>query len=187
MAAHRLRRRERHLAEARVPAHCWGQHDACTQVVGVMLDFRHDPSGRGSSCPPGSGRSCSERVACGWAVPVTETARPGVLGFAYKERTSVIMSPMGNTALTYAAIQRTFRNVVVRYLRERMRTAFGPTAEAELKKPFNPEEWTRVRAGAEEPRDFGTVATELVDEFDLVGVPQRTSGTAASVARLRPW
>ena len=27
-----------------------------------------------------------------------------------------------------------------------------------------------MRAGAEEPRDFGTVATELVDEFDLVGV-----------------
>ena len=80
------------------------------------------------------------------------------------------MSQVDNTVLTYAAIQRTFRNAVVRYLRERMRTAFGSTAEAELKKPFKSEDWTKVRAGSEEPRDFGTVATELVDEFDLVSV-----------------
>ena len=80
------------------------------------------------------------------------------------------MSEVDNTVLTYAAIQRTFRNAVVRYLRERMRTAFGSTAEAELKKPFKSDEWAKVRAGAEETGDFGTVTTELVDEFDLVSV-----------------
>ena len=51
-----------------------------------------------------------------------------------------------------------------------MRTAFGSTAEAELKKPFKSDEWAKVRAGAEETGDFGTVTTELVDEFDLVSV-----------------
>ena len=80
------------------------------------------------------------------------------------------MSTFDNTVLVYAAIQRTFRNAIVRFIRERLRAQFGATAEAELKKGFKPEDWEKVRAGAEEPRALGTVATGIVDDFDLLSV-----------------
>lgn len=80
------------------------------------------------------------------------------------------MSSFDNTVLTYAAIQRVFRNAIVRYVRDKLRGHFGETAEAELRKPFKPEEWEKVRSGAAEPRALGTVSTEVVDEFDLMSV-----------------
>lgn len=80
------------------------------------------------------------------------------------------MSTFDNTVLTYAAIQRTFRNVVVRYVREKLRGRFGEAAEVELRKPFKAEEWEKVKSGAMEPRALGTVATAVVDEFDLMSV-----------------
>jgi hypothetical protein len=58
------------------------------------------------------------------------------------------MSTFDNTVLTYAAIQRTFRNVVVRYVSEKLRGRFGEAAEVELRKPFKAEEWEKVKSGA---------------------------------------
>jgi hypothetical protein len=80
------------------------------------------------------------------------------------------MSSLDNTVLTYASIQRVFRNAIVRYVRDKLRGHFGETAEAELRKPFKPEEWEKVRSGAAEPRALGTVSTEVVDDFDLMSV-----------------
>jgi hypothetical protein len=59
------------------------------------------------------------------------------------------MSSLDNTVLTYASIQRVFRNAIVRYVRDKLRGHFGETAEAELRKPFKPEEWEKVRPSHE--------------------------------------
>src|SRR5688572_23520382 len=80
------------------------------------------------------------------------------------------MSTFDNTVLAYSSIQRTFRNAIVRFIRDRLQAQFGATAEAELRKTFKPEDWEKVRSGAEEPRALGTVATGIIDDFDLLSV-----------------
>lgn len=80
------------------------------------------------------------------------------------------MNSTDNTVRTYIAIQRVFRNAVVKYLRERLRAAFGSNAEAELRKPFKAEEWEKVRVGAEEPRALQAVTNDIIDDFDLLSV-----------------
>jgi hypothetical protein len=76
---------------------------------------------------------------------------------------------LSNLTICYEAVQRVYRNAVVRYVREKLRAAYPSDYVAQLRKPFE-KEWEKVKTSAEERRKTGELATEIVDEFDLLGV-----------------
>ena len=76
---------------------------------------------------------------------------------------------LSNLTICYEAVQRVYRNAVVRDVREKLRAAYPSDYVAQLRKPFE-KEWEKVKTSAEERRKTGELATEIVDEFDLLGV-----------------
>src|SRR5262245_41831902 len=79
------------------------------------------------------------------------------------------MNALSNLAICYEALQRVYRNAVVRYIRTRLVAVYHSDSSSRLRKPFE-KEWDALRASAEERRKTGELATEISDEFDLLGV-----------------
>ena len=77
---------------------------------------------------------------------------------------------LSNLALCYEAVQRVYRNAVVRRLRARMKEEFPADYSERLRKPFQQREWKQIEENAFRPRVSGQVATPIADEFDLLSV-----------------
>ena len=73
------------------------------------------------------------------------------------------------STLFFQAIQREYRNAVVRHIRVRFKEAFPDTWEAELESPFK-KEWSSLKENAAIRRQSGEISTPLTDSFDLLGV-----------------
>src|SRR5262245_40951198 len=79
------------------------------------------------------------------------------------------MPELSNLAICYEGIQRTYRNAIVRYLRTKLVDVYHSEAQARLRKPFQ-KEWDKLTASSQERRRTGELSTEIVDDFDLLGV-----------------
>lgn len=75
---------------------------------------------------------------------------------------------LGNNAVCYQGIQRTFRNAVVAFLRARMARAYPDDHVERLKKTFG-EEWNKAAQNASQSRESLGTRTVIRDEYDLLG------------------
>lgn len=75
-----------------------------------------------------------------------------------------------NHVTCYEAIQRIYRNSVVRFLRDKLRTRFPTEWEIKLRSPFKLEEWETVKKNALAARATGELGSEVRDDFDLLSV-----------------
>lgn len=75
-----------------------------------------------------------------------------------------------NHVICYEAIQRIYRNSVVRFLRDKLRTRFPTEWENKLRSPFKPEEWEAANGNALASRATGELGSEICDAFDLLSV-----------------
>ena len=75
-----------------------------------------------------------------------------------------------NHVICYEAIQRVYRNSVVRFLREKLRTRFPTEWESKLRSPFKAEEWEGAKRNALAARVTGELGSEICDDFDLLSV-----------------
>jgi tetratricopeptide (TPR) repeat protein len=75
---------------------------------------------------------------------------------------------VGNNAVCYQGIQRTFRNAVVAFLRERLTRLFPEDHIQRMKKTFG-EEWDKAARNAALSRDILGTRTTVRDEYDLLG------------------
>jgi len=74
-----------------------------------------------------------------------------------------------NLTICYEAIQRSYRNAVVEFVRKCMMNAFPADYRAKLQLPFT-REWDKMASSAGERRQTGELTAELKDDFDLLGV-----------------
>lgn len=75
-----------------------------------------------------------------------------------------------NHVTCYEAIQRIYRNSVVRFLRDKLRTRFPTGWENILRSPFKQEEWETANKNALVARATGELGSEVRDDFDLLSV-----------------
>ncbi|HKO59543.1 MAG TPA: hypothetical protein VJV03_00155, partial [Pyrinomonadaceae bacterium] len=75
-----------------------------------------------------------------------------------------------NNSICYEAIQRVYRNAVVRLIRNNLRETFPEDWSEKLHSLFTKEEWDRIRANARSTRASGQLNTPLIDDFDLLSV-----------------
>ena len=75
---------------------------------------------------------------------------------------------LGNNAICYQGIQRTFRNAVVAFLRDRFARLFPADHIQRLRKNFG-EEWEKTTQNARVSRQILGTATAVRDEYDLLG------------------
>ena len=75
---------------------------------------------------------------------------------------------LGNNAICYQGIQRTFRNAVVTFLRDRLARLFPEDHIQRLKKTFG-EEWEKAAQNASQSRQILGTTTVVRDEYDLLG------------------
>jgi hypothetical protein len=76
---------------------------------------------------------------------------------------------LSNLGICYEAIQRNYRNAVVQHVRERLTNAFPSDHLDRLIAPFS-KEWGKISASAAERRSTGEIASEIKDDFDILGV-----------------
>jgi tetratricopeptide (TPR) repeat protein len=76
--------------------------------------------------------------------------------------------PLGNNAVCYQGIQRTFRNAVVAFLRDRLARLFPGDHIQRMKKTFG-EDWEKAAQNASQSRDILGTKTIVRDEYDLLG------------------
>jgi hypothetical protein len=69
----------------------------------------------------------------------------------------------------YEAIQRKYRNAVIRHVRQRLTAAFPNNWEEKLKGLFG-KEWLKIVQGAEIYRQTGKVESPTKDVLDYLGV-----------------
>ncbi len=74
-----------------------------------------------------------------------------------------------NVVICYEGIQRVYRNAVVRFLREKITTAFPTEAAAKIRSPFQ-KEWESLQQNASMSRLSGEVTAPIADDFDLLSV-----------------
>lgn len=77
-------------------------------------------------------------------------------------------SLLGNNSICYQAIQRTFRNAVVRFLRERMSRLFPQDHASRIKRIFG-EDWAKAEGNANLSRQNLATNTPILDDYDLLG------------------
>jgi len=75
---------------------------------------------------------------------------------------------LGNNAICYQGIQRTFRNAVVTFLRDRLARLYPEDHIQRLKKTFG-EEWEKAAQNANQSRQILGTTTVVRDEYDLLG------------------
>lgn len=76
---------------------------------------------------------------------------------------------VGNNAICYQAIQRTFRNAVVSFLRDRLTRLFPADHGQRMKRSFDPDEWEKAAQNAKRSREILGTATTIRDDYDLLG------------------
>jgi tetratricopeptide (TPR) repeat protein len=76
--------------------------------------------------------------------------------------------PLGNNAVCYQGIQRTFRNAVVTFLRDRLTRLFPEDHTQRVKKTFG-EDWEKAAQNARQSREILGTTTNVRDEYDLLG------------------
>jgi len=114
-----------------------------------------------ASCPPEFVSTQPQQPAAKHtpeAIPVTSQPRPEKLSSGV----------LGNNALCYQGIQRTFRNAVVLFLRDRLAYLFPDDHIERLKKTFG-EEWDKAAQNAAQSRECLGTETTIRDEYDLLG------------------
>ena len=74
-----------------------------------------------------------------------------------------------NNSICYEAVQRTFRNSVVHFVRDHLRSAFPSNHSEKLRRPFQ-KEWEDLQRAALNSRLSGGTATTVKDEYDLLSV-----------------
>ncbi len=75
---------------------------------------------------------------------------------------------LGNNAICYQGIQRTFRNAVVTFLRDRLARLFPEDHIQRMKKTFG-EDWEKAAQDASRSRENLGTTTIVRDEYDLLG------------------
>lgn len=75
---------------------------------------------------------------------------------------------LGNNAICYQGVQRTFRNAVVAFIRVRFARLFPADHVQRLKKTFG-EEWEKAAQNAAQSRQILGTTTAIRDEYDLLG------------------
>lgn len=80
------------------------------------------------------------------------------------------MQQMSNLTVCYEAIQRVYRNAVVRHLRNTLTESFPEDWSDRLRKPFEADEWQRIQSNCYAPRVSGQLATRVTDDYDLLSV-----------------
>jgi tetratricopeptide (TPR) repeat protein len=75
---------------------------------------------------------------------------------------------LGNNAVCYQGIQRTFRNAVVTFLRDRLARLFPEDHIQRMKKTFG-EDWDKAAQNASQSREILGTSTIVRDEYDLLG------------------
>jgi tetratricopeptide (TPR) repeat protein len=75
---------------------------------------------------------------------------------------------VGNNAICYQGIQRTFRNAIVAFLRHRLQRLYPADHVQRLKKTFG-DEWDRAAQNAKQSREIYGTTTAIRDEYDLLG------------------
>ena len=75
---------------------------------------------------------------------------------------------VGNNAICYQGIQRTFRNSVVQFLRERLPRLYPTDHVQRMKKVFG-QEWETAVQNANKSREILGTTTTIRDEYDLLG------------------
>ncbi len=76
---------------------------------------------------------------------------------------------VGNNAICYEAIQRTFRNTIVCFLRTRMSKAFPADHRQRLRRPLE-KEWEELVRKANLSREIGGTETKIKDDYDLLSI-----------------
>lgn len=79
------------------------------------------------------------------------------------------MTEFSNDTLAYQAIQRTLRNALVQFLRERLSGSLDDP-EPEIEGLFTAEQWEAARQAAEDARQSGAVTREPLDIYDELDV-----------------
>ena len=77
---------------------------------------------------------------------------------------------MTTDSILYEAVQRVFRNAVVRHLRTTLMTEYPDDWLAQLQKPFKSEEWDRIVSSVEESAALGLISRQCQDEFDYLSI-----------------
>jgi tetratricopeptide (TPR) repeat protein len=76
---------------------------------------------------------------------------------------------VGNNAICYQGLQRTFRNTVVAFLRERLACLFPADHIQRMKKTFVDEDWEKAAQNAKLSRENYGTTTTIRDDYDLLG------------------
>lgn len=75
---------------------------------------------------------------------------------------------VGNNAICYQGLQRSFRNSLVGFLRDRLPRLFPTDHTQRIKKLFG-EHWEKAAQNAAQSREIGGTNTTIRDEYDLLG------------------
>lgn len=75
-----------------------------------------------------------------------------------------------NLTLCYTAIQRIYRNAVVRHFRELLEKKYPEDHIQRISKLFKPEEWERIKEASDIPRDSGELECNIIDDYDRLSV-----------------
>ncbi len=100
-----------------------------------------------------------------------ETYKTGATALSPQSAPESIKQPsivLGNNALCYQGIQRTFRNAVVTFVRERLARLFPEDHIQRMKKTFA-EDWEKAAENASRSREMLGTTTAVRDEYDLLG------------------
>lgn len=93
-------------------------------------------------------------------------AEPAILGSGTAAKAPGLV---GNDAICYQGLQRTFRNSVVAFLRDRLPHLY-PLDHLERVKRLFPEEWARTEQNANRSREIYGTTTAIRDDYDLLGI-----------------
>lgn len=77
---------------------------------------------------------------------------------------------LSRDALAYEAIQRTYREMMIGHIRDRLTDHYGHGAIDRLRRPFKAEQWTEIEAAAALARSAGAVSSRARDAFDMLDV-----------------
>jgi len=69
----------------------------------------------------------------------------------------------------YEAIQRKYRNLIIKHIRATLKAKYGEDWEEQVKKPFKGE-WDKVKRNADVYRQTGEISVPVVDALDYLGV-----------------
>jgi tetratricopeptide (TPR) repeat protein len=101
-------------------------------------------------------------------VPPAEIYAPGPTLLPAPSAPEPHKRSLGNNAVCYQGIQRTFRNGVVTFLRDRLARLFPEDHTLRMKKTFG-EDWEKAAQNASQSRDILGTTTIVRDEYDLLG------------------